>query len=58
MILFTKFTWADQSREDFKDVYEKLAIKDPYQNFYVYKGYQYQTLSQLTDVNTRRLVPM
>ena len=58
VILFAKFTWADQSNEDFKEVYEKLAIKDPYQNYYVHNGYQYMTLSQLTNVNTRRLIPM
>lgn len=58
LILFAKFTWADQSREDFSKVYEPLAIKDPYQNAYVYKGYQYMTLSQMTNVSTRRLIPM
>ena len=58
VILFSKFTWADQANEDFKEVYEKLAIKNPYDNYYVYEGYQYMTLSQLADVSTRRLVPM
>ena len=58
LVLFAKFVWADQSNEDFEDVYKELAIKDPYQNYYVYKGYQYMTLSQLTNVNTRRLIPM
>lgn len=58
VILFAKFTWADQSREDFREVYEQHAIKDPYQNYYVFRGYQYMTLSQLTNVSTRRLIPM
>jgi len=58
VILFAKFNWADQSNDDFKEVYEKLAVKDPYQNYYVYKGYQYMTLSQMANVNTRRLIPM
>ncbi len=58
VVLFAKFVWADQSNEDFKEVYEKHAVKDPYQNYYVYKGYQYMTLSQMTNVNTRRLIPM
>ena len=58
LILFAKFNWAEQSIEEFKDIYEPLAIKDPYQNYYVHKGYQYMTLSQLTNINTRRLIPM
>lgn len=58
VVLFAKFVWADQSIDEFKEVYEKHAVKDPYQNYYVYKGYQYMTLSQMTNVNTRRLIPM
>lgn len=58
VILFAKFVWADQSNDDFEEVYEKHAIKDPYGHYYVYKGYQYMSLSQMTNVNTRRLIPM
>lgn len=58
LILFTKFTWADQTTDDFEPVYAPLAIKDPYGYYYVYKGYQYMTASQLANVNTRRLIPM
>ena len=58
LILFAKFTWADESHPDFKEVYEPLAIKDPYGNYYAHRGYQYQSLSQMADVNTRRLIPM
>ncbi|MEG2350716.1 MAG: DUF6259 domain-containing protein, partial [Hungatella sp.] len=58
VVLFAKFVWADQSNADFKETYEPLSIKDPYQNYYVYKGYQYMTLSQMVNVNTRRLIPM
>lgn len=58
VILFAKFNWADESIDEFKDTYEEMAVKDPYQNYYVYKGYQYMTLSQLSNVNTRRLIPM
>lgn len=58
VILFAKFVWADQSLDHFKEEFEKLAVKDPYGNYYVYKGYQYMTLSQMTNVNTRRLIPM
>jgi len=58
LILFAKFTWADESNADFKEVYEPLAVKDPYGNYGVHGGYKYQTLSQMADVNTRRLIPM
>lgn len=58
LILFAKFTWADESHPEFIEVYEPLAIKDPYGNYYNYKGYQYMSLSQMADVNTRRLIPM
>jgi len=58
LILFAKFTWADESNDNFKEVYEPLAIKDPYGNYYNYRGYQYITISQVADVNTRRLIPM
>ena len=58
VILFAKFTWADQSRADFKEVYQKYAIKNPYGDYYVSRGYNYQTLSQMTDISTRRLIPM
>jgi len=58
VILFAKFTWADQSRADFEQIYRKYAAKDPYGNYYVTRGYNYQSLSQMTDVSTRRLIPM
>jgi len=58
LILFAKFTWADESNVDFKEVYEPLAVKNPYGNYDRHPGYQYQTLSQMADVNTRRLIPM
>jgi hypothetical protein len=58
VILFAKFVWADQSREDFESKYLPHAIKNPYGDYEVYKGYQYMTLSQMADVNTRRLIPM
>ncbi len=58
MILFSKFTWADESHPHFRDVYQPLAVKDPYGNYYNSVGYVYQTLTQLSNVNTRRLIPM
>ncbi len=58
VVLFAKFNWAETSLPEYWDTYEPLAIKDPYMNHYNHKGYQYMTLSQLTNVSTRRFVPM
>jgi len=58
IILFSKFTWADESQPWFKNELIKYAIKDPYGNYFNYNGYQYQTAVQLNDINTRRLIPL
>lgn len=58
VILFCKFTWADRATEWFRNHLKRLAIKDPYGDYYLYPGYQYQTATQLLDINTKRLVPM
>ena len=58
LILFSKFVWADQGTEWFKKELHHLASHDPYGNYHVYGGYQYQTASQLLDINTKRLIPM
>jgi len=58
IILFTKFTWADRATERFRKDLIRLAIKDPYGDYYYHPGYQYQTATQLLDVNTKRLIPM
>jgi hypothetical protein len=58
VVLFAKFTWADRGTPEFKTHYEKLAVKDPYGDYYMHQGYQYQTVAQMLDVNTKRLVPM
>ena len=58
LILFSKFTWADRATERFRNDLVRLAIKDPYGDFYHYGGYQYQTATQLLDINTKRLIPM
>ena len=58
LILFSKFTWADRSTEWFRKDLKRLAIKDPYGDYYLYPGYQYQTATQLLDINTKRLIPM
>ena len=58
LILFTKFTWADQATEWFRHDLKHMAVKDPYGDYYHYPGYQYQTATQLLDINTKRLIPM
>ncbi len=58
LILFSKFTWADRATEWFRNELVKYAIKDPHGDYQVHPGYQYQTLTQLLDINTKRLVPM
>ena len=58
LVLFTKFTWADRATERFRNDLHRLAVKDPYGDYYVYRGYMYQTMTQLLDINTKRFVPM
>ncbi len=58
IILFSKYTWADESQPWFKNELIKYAAKDPYGNYYKHSGYRYQTAVQLADINTRRLIPL
>ena len=58
VILFSKFTWADRASERFRKNLVGLAAKDPHGDYYHYSGYQYQTATQLLDINTTRLIPM
>jgi sugar phosphate isomerase/epimerase len=58
IILFTKFVWSDRATQRFRDELARLAVHDPYGDYYVHPGYRYQTVTQLLDVNTKRLVPM
>ena len=58
LILFAKFTWADRATERFRNELVRYAVKDPYGDYYHYMGYQYQTATQLLDINTKRLIPM
>jgi hypothetical protein len=58
VILFAKFTWSDRATARFRDDLIRLAAKDPYGDYYVYAGYQYQTATQGLDINTKRLIPM
>lgn len=58
LILFAKFTWADRATEWFRKELIRQAIKDPYGDYYMHNGYQYQTATQFLDINTKRLIPM
>jgi hypothetical protein len=58
IVLFSKYTWADESQPWFRNELIRYAAKDPYGNYYKHPGYQYQTAAQLADINTRRLIPM
>lgn len=58
VVLFTKFTWADRATDRFRRELVREAIKDPYGDYYVHPGYRYQTVTQLLDINTKRLIPM
>ena len=58
IILFSKYTWADESQPWFKNELVKFAVKDPYGNYYKHGGYQYQTAVQLAGINMRSLIPM
>jgi hypothetical protein len=58
VILFAKFTWADRATTRFREELIADAVKDPYGDFYHYPGYRYETVTQLLDINTRRLIPM
>jgi hypothetical protein len=58
IILFSKYTWADRGTQWFRSELHRLAVKDPYGDYYLHPGYQYQTATQLLDINTKRLIPM
>ena len=58
IILFTKFTWADQATARYREELKQYAVRDPYGDPYIHSGYRYFTSTQLLDINTRRLIPM
>jgi len=58
IILFTKFIWADQGTKWFKSELKDYAITDPYGDYYQHAGYRYQTITQILDINSKRLIPM
>jgi hypothetical protein len=58
VVLFNKYTWSDRSLEWFRNKLVDYSAKDPYGDYYVYEGYSYQTPTQLSNINTRHLIPM
>ena len=58
IILFSKFTWADQGTSWFKDELYKYTIKNPYGDYYWTDGYYYQTPAQQLGVRSKPLIPM
>ena len=58
LIIFVKFTWADRATDWFREDLHRLAVKDPYGDYYHYNGYQYHTATQALNINTKRLIPM
>ena len=58
LILFSKFTWADQAEDWYRKELKQWAAKDPHGDVRWYEGYRYQTPTQLSDINTRRFAVM
>jgi hypothetical protein len=58
VVLFAKFNWADRSTPEFRQTWVHEAVKDPYGDYYIHPGYRYETVTQILDINTRRLIPM
>ena len=58
IILFSKFVWSGRAAERFRSELSSLAVRDRYGDYYINPGYRYQTVTQLLDINTKRLVPM
>ena len=58
IILFSKFNWADQGDPRYKTEQIQHTIKDTFGNPCYYFGYQYQTLSQFSNVRVKRLMPL
>ncbi|RPJ38328.1 MAG: hypothetical protein EHM21_17015, partial [Chloroflexi bacterium] len=50
VVLFSTYTWADRGTEWFRKELHQLAVKDPYGDYYMHPGYQYQTATQILDI--------
>jgi hypothetical protein len=58
IILFNKYTWSDISTDWFRKELYQHAARDPYGDYYTHPGYEYQTPTQLSAINTRRFAVM
>ena len=58
IILFAKFTWADIATERFRTELNRMAIRDPYGDYYQHPGYSYYTPTQIMSINTKRFAVM
>lgn len=58
IILFNKYTWADSTMEWYKKELFRYAARDMYGQIYSPIGYNYDTPTQLSGINTRHLVAM
>jgi len=58
MILFNKYTWVDLSTSWYAEEGYKHVTRDPYGGFHWAGGYEYQTMTQLASINTRRFAVM
>jgi sugar phosphate isomerase/epimerase len=58
VVLFSKFTWADESTGWFRNELRRSAIRNPYGDYYPGPAYEYLTPHQLLGVSPRRLIPM
>jgi hypothetical protein len=58
VILFNKYTWADSTTERYRSELYRYAARDPYGDPYTFGGYDYDTPAQLSQINTRHLIPM
>lgn len=58
IILFNKYTWADLSTAWYEEEGYRHVTRDPYHGIHWAGGYEYQTMTQLAGINTRRFAVM
>ena len=53
IVLFNKYAWADVTAPAYAKEFRKYAIEDPYGNPYMFNGYDYDTPTQIAEINAR-----